>query len=194
MSNPNFLRYKRIVQYFWDPEPKNHAGFNTPIWCLGKKYGCGGPAVVSTDVQRPSVEPGVNILDSDALLKPQNKLETSETTSDDGEKWVHTKNIKDLQWPSGFLEDFESRIWFTYRANFPPIEESSDFKSTNTTSLPLRIRGHLVNAGVFTSDTGWGCMIRSGQSLLANALVMLKLGRGTNSSSPLWWILCLIHH
>lgn len=40
MSSINLARYKRIVQYFWDPEPKNHAGFNTPIWCLGSRYGC----------------------------------------------------------------------------------------------------------------------------------------------------------
>lgn len=30
-----------------------------------------------------------------------------------------------------------------------------------------------------SSDTGWGCMLRTGQSLLANALVKIHLGRGT---------------
>lgn len=28
---------KRIVQYFWDPEPKNDAP-EQPIWCLGQQY------------------------------------------------------------------------------------------------------------------------------------------------------------
>lgn len=40
MSSINLARYKRIVQYFWDPEPLNYAGSSTPIWCLGSRYGC----------------------------------------------------------------------------------------------------------------------------------------------------------
>ena len=33
-----------------------------------------------------------------------------------------------------------------------------------------------------TSDAGWGCMLRTGQSLLANALIHLHLGRGERNA------------
>lgn len=82
-------------------------------------------------------------------------------------------------WPESFLLDFESRIWMTYRSNFPPIPRvEGDDKSASMT-LGVRLRSQLVDTQGFTSDTGWGCMIRSGQSLLANALSTLVLGRGT---------------
>ena len=55
---------------------------------------------------------------------------------------------------TAFHEDFSSRLWFTYRKNF------EEFKGTQ-----------------INTDCGWGCMIRSGQMLIANALQHLKLGR-----------------
>jgi hypothetical protein len=54
-----------------------------------------------------------------------------------------------------FRLDFYSRIWCTYRSQFEPIGNSD-----------------------FTSDAGWGCMMRTGQSLLAQALLFHHIGRG----------------
>lgn len=54
-----------------------------------------------------------------------------------------------------FMTDFQSKIWFTYRKEIARIEPS-----------------------FYTSDAGWGCMMRTGQSLLAQAFVHVMLGRG----------------
>lgn len=53
-----------------------------------------------------------------------------------------------------FQQDFSSKIWLTYRKNFPYFKGSK-----------------------YNSDCGWGCMIRCGQMLVANAILTLHLGR-----------------
>lgn len=50
--------------------------------------------------------------------------------------------------------DIRSRLWFTYRKGFVEIGDS----------------GH-------TTDRGWGCMLRCGQMVLAQALIFLHLSR-----------------
>ena len=54
-----------------------------------------------------------------------------------------------------FLDHFYSIPWITYRCNFPPISPTN-----------------------LTTDCGWGCMVRSGQMLLATTLHLHLLGKG----------------
>lgn len=175
----DFSRYKRIVQAFWDPEPKNDGASGSCIWCLGREYANPYPPNGSRDPEPEAKreEPALNGQDSHQDAKRIKLAATNGDSAGEPEALSHDSEA-DRGWPSEFLEDCESRLWFTYRSNFTAIKKSSDASMT----LSVRLRS-LGDQGGFTSDTGWGCMIRSGQSLLANALVMLRLGRGKRSGS-----------
>lgn len=54
--------------------------------------------------------------------------------------------------------DVQTRLWFTYRKGFVQIGNTN-----------------------FTSDRGWGCMLRCGQMVIGQALIFLNLGELTNS-------------
>ena len=76
----------------------------------------------------------------------------------------------DVIWPPDFYADFTSRLHFTYRSQFPVIRDASLEGPKGKWPWDLKKR--------LTSDAGWGCMLRTAQSLLANALVHVRLGRG----------------
>lgn len=174
MANVDIGRYsKRIVQYFWDPSPRNEEA--SPIWCLGRSYDSKPSIPASQDEAAPSSAQPLSVSHGSTASShsAQNSSEDgSPPTTDD------TSNPgADSGWPSPFVDDFEARVWLTYRSNFAAIPKSQDPNAANAMSFSVRLRSQLSNQGGFSSDTGWGCMIRSGQSLLANSLQVLRLGR-----------------
>lgn len=184
MSTVDFGRYKRIVQYFWDPEPTNDIDPDSPIWCLGKEYAPSKKLSESTITSTPPKDDDYVHAElpkpSQAATPPESVTSSFDMASGYDEQ---TADAEDGGWPQAFLDDFEAKMWFTYRSSFPCIQRSQDPKAAATMSLSVRLRSQLGDQAGFTSDTGWGCMIRSGQCLLANALIMLRMGRGALTPS-----------
>lgn len=186
MSTKEFGGYKRIVQYFWDPEPKNDDPCRSPIWCLGRRYD--SPPQASSNRSTSEYD---NIAERCSATARQGNASSQSITQET--VLINVEDIlpsrpngvrseDDREWPADFLDDFESRIWLTYRSGFPLIRRSDAPNAASSMTFTVRLRSQLVDQGGFSSDTGWGCMIRSGQSLLANTLATLRLSRGTKRS------------
>ncbi|KAI8991967.1 hypothetical protein BDF20DRAFT_847551 [Mycotypha africana] len=114
------------------------------IWLLGRAYS-----------KKPLDKVQQAILDAqrNEMFKPRSTSSTNNTEREEQEEEQEEPECPSA-WPPDFYEDFTSRLWMTYRHNYPPIRPSSH-----------------------KTDIGWGCMLRSGQSLLANTLLIHSLSR-----------------
>lgn len=167
------VNYRRFVQAFWNSEPKNDISAPT-IWCLGTRYDSRN----AIHRESSSSETPDNISMPIAATKPCESRATDSPGSVVRRLSLQRTHEAQRSWPEEFLDDCEARAWFTYRSSFPPIKKAVEASMT----LSVRLR-NFSDYGVFTSDTGWGCMIRSGQSILANALFGLRLGRSWRRGS-----------
>nr|POF15279.1 putative cysteine protease atg4 [Quercus suber] len=186
MNNNDLSRIsKKVVSYFWDPLPRNDD--SSTIWCLGRSYDSRFKENVSEARQTgtsPSAQSESDQSHADSAIVTHSDISTKQQPVGAEKHEVQNKSQTDLTrseeealgWPPEFLDDLESRLWLTYRNNFSLIEKSSDPAATSAMSFSTKLR-NLGNHGGFSSDTGWGCMIRSGQSLLANTILTLQLGR-----------------
>jgi cysteine protease ATG4 len=168
---------RNVLRTFYDPLPSNDS--NDPIWCLGTRYDSRPPP------PKPAAPETSNPPNSTASPPPADRTANTEDDS-----WIQTPvdeadrkespNGEDPNqygnWPHAFLDDFESRIWMTYRSGFAPIQKSQDPKAT--AAMSFRVRMQNLAQSAFSSDSGFGCMIRSGQCIVANALLELRMGRG----------------
>lgn len=173
---------RRIVQMFWDPEPTNDVVRDQPVWCLGCRYKLNSnspsPKREPTTVAAATPGPEDSTRGTDPTPAQLPETPPDSTSSSFDESLAYDEAPLDGGWPPAFLDDFESRIWMTYRSEFDPIPRSQNPKALAALSFSMRIKTQLSDQAGFASDSGWGCMIRSGQSLLANAMAIQRLGRG----------------
>ena len=201
-----------------------------PIWLLG--------------VQHPGYEPSLSALPDVVATSPVNhsnntnsggfglafrrnsgspssfRSSTSSVASSEFSQSTNSSSSKNpnpaANWPPVFYIDFTSRIWLTYRSQFPvPIKDGrladlsdstssgsggnselgEDVSPTVMKSRPWNWVGVGGGERTWTSDSGWGCMLRTGQSLLANALIHVHLGRGMYSLFSFfieYWLILII--
>ncbi len=189
---------RRIFQKIWDSEPINDRNSNEPVWCLGRSYTLGAKSssepqssfVWSTPpadsdaidgaterAAKTTAAPASSAASHQGLETPPDSIASSFDSS-----LAYEDPGQDSGWPPAFLDDFESRVWMTYRTEFELIPRSADPKAISALSFAMRLKTSFGDQTGFTSDTGWGCMIRSGQSLLANALLVSRFGRGMSPS------------
>lgn len=71
-----------------------------------------------------------------------------------GRRYATNKDVNGMSRFESFCSDYYSRLWITYRTDFPP----------------------LLNTDV-TTDCGWGCMIRTTQMMVAQAIMLNRFGR-----------------
>lgn len=157
-----------------------------PIWLLGIQHPGYEPPPPSTPGRRASIE-------SRRSPSFRSNSSSSATVSELSQSQPPSAKNPGAHWPPVFYSDFTSRIWLTYRNQFPPIRDStlamldSDLASgaqsiSSCSPRPKRWNWPGTGEKGWTSDTGWGCMLRTGQTLLANALLHLHLGRGKRMS------------
>ncbi|KAG8448234.1 hypothetical protein GDO86_015363 [Hymenochirus boettgeri] len=98
------------------------------------------------------------MMDSDRLQQENlfavEYLEIEELPDSDEPVYILGKQYNMKTEKSDLQLDIASRLWFTYRKKFSPIGGTGP-----------------------SSDTGWGCMLRCGQMMLAQALICQHLGR-----------------
>ncbi|XP_035400417.1 cysteine protease ATG4B [Cygnus atratus] len=119
----------------------------------GSGFGCAG-ADASAGPAAGAALGGAAAMDAATLTYDTLRFEYEDFPETKEPVWILGRKYSVFTEKEEILLDVTSRLWFTYRKNFPAIGGTGP-----------------------TSDTGWGCMLRCGQMIFAQALVCRHLGR-----------------
>ncbi|KAF7419636.1 Cysteine protease atg4 [Pleurotus ostreatus] len=158
-----------------------------PIWLLGVQHpGWEPPPIPNSLTSSTASAPPRSSSDRRRGSSPSLRSSTSSIQSPTESQSSLGVKHPSANWPPVFYADFTSRIWLTYRSHFTPIRDVRLCDLTNEqpvetfqpSSPPSKVWAWVGRGEKgWTSDSGWGCMLRTGQSLLANALLHLHLSR-----------------
>ncbi|KAI9252413.1 hypothetical protein BDA99DRAFT_521030 [Phascolomyces articulosus] len=162
------LKLGHWVSHLWQQHYSTEENQDTTLYLLGQYYDMPNMVKMQQDILNAQSETFFDNQHHDTnkenkQWQRQQQLEQEED-SNNNHPQEENSGIKvqkeavapslSMMWPPAFYDDFTTRFWMTYRHNYPPIRPSN-----------------------YKTDIGWGCMLRSGQSLLANALLIHCLGR-----------------
>lgn len=191
----------RAVRYIFDTDSSPDKSAD-PIWLLGIQhpgYDHPPPQLPNATPPSPAGKKSSRNSDSPHSIRSNLSLSSSSNSSFHDLPEYQQLGVNKPGWPPAFYADFTSRIWLTYRSHFPPIRDGrladltcgplpkdlqldsqADIASMSSPATAKQ-RSWPWSSGEkgWTSDSGWGCMLRTGQSLLANSLIHLHLSRGT---------------
>lgn len=98
----------------------------------------------------------LEIPQEEEILAEDESVVNFSPAGEDSSGYADNTEVHNLSILEEFLADFRSRFHFTYRKGFPRIAPT-----------------------LLSTDLGWGCMLRSGQSLTAEAFARCRFGRGS---------------